>query len=172
VLPEYHLTNWLPHVSRFRESCIDSQKYLKKYQALARELSICIVPGTIVEADVDETTKTHVSTTPSCHLSVDKRANVKVLDLDNVAYFIDNKGDILARYVKKNLWGPTERDHLKANDGLPHIAFDTPIGRCGLLICWDLAFPEAWRDLVAQGAKTIILPTFCKLIIHRSSPRC
>jgi predicted amidohydrolase len=28
-----------------------------------------------------------------------------------------------------------------------------------LLVCWDLAFPEAWRELVSQGAKIIIVPT-------------
>lgn len=35
----------------------------------------------------------------------------------------------------------------------------TPIGPVGLLICWDLAFPEAFRELIAAGAKTIIIPT-------------
>jgi predicted amidohydrolase len=29
-----------------------------------------------------------------------------------------------------------------------------------MLICWDLAFPEAFRALVAQGAKIIIVPAF------------
>ena len=29
-----------------------------------------------------------------------------------------------------------------------------------MLICWDLAFPEAFRELIAQGAKLIIIPTF------------
>jgi predicted amidohydrolase len=28
------------------------------------------------------------------------------------------------------------------------------------LICWDLAFPEAFRALIQQGAKIIIIPTF------------
>jgi predicted amidohydrolase len=31
------------------------------------------------------------------------------------------------------------------------------------LICWDLAFPEAFRELIAQGAKLIIIPTFWTL---------
>lgn len=30
----------------------------------------------------------------------------------------------------------------------------------GLLACWDLAVPEAFRVLVAQGAKIIIVPAF------------
>lgn len=40
--------------------------------------------------------------------------------------------------------------------------FDTPIGKVGLLICWDLAFPEAFRELVAKGAEVVIIPTFCE----------
>lgn len=39
---------------------------------------------------------------------------------------------------------------------------DTPIGKVGLLICWDLAFPEAFRELIAKGAEVIIVPTYCK----------
>ena len=40
--------------------------------------------------------------------------------------------------------------------------FDTPIGKVGLLICWDLAFPEAFRELVSRGAEIIVIPTFCE----------
>ena len=43
--------------------------------------------------------------------------------------------------------------------------YDTPLGPIGLLICWDLSFPEAFRELVAQGAKIIIVPTFCSPFI-------
>lgn len=32
-----------------------------------------------------------------------------------------------------------------------------------MLICWDLAFPEAFRELIAGGAKMIIIPTFWNL---------
>lgn len=35
----------------------------------------------------------------------------------------------------------------------------TPFGPVGLLICWDLAFPKAWRELALQDAKVIIVPT-------------
>lgn len=30
-----------------------------------------------------------------------------------------------------------------------------------MLICWDLAFPEAFRELIADGAEIVIIPTFC-----------
>ena len=136
VLPEYHLTNWLPDDPNFRNLCSQSQTYLESYQALAKELNICIVPGTIVEKHSE--------------------------NLHNVAYFISNDGSIISSYQKKNLWHP-ERPHLTSSKHDPHVAFDTPLGKVGMLICWDLAFPEAFRELIAGGAKMIIIPTFWNL---------
>ncbi|KAF2828511.1 carbon-nitrogen hydrolase [Ophiobolus disseminans] len=142
VLPEYHLTNWLPKDPAFIGLCDQWEIYLRKYRDLAKECGICIVPGTIVESHRDATTE------------ADK--------LLNVCYFIDHLGNIAGKYVKKNLWGP-ERDHLTGSGRDVHEVFDTPIGKVGLLICWDLAFPEAFRELIANGAKIIIIPTFWTL---------
>lgn len=130
------LTSWVPDDPRFIPLCAQYQVYLDAYCALARELDICIVPGTIVEA--------HGA------------------DLLNIAYFISAAGTILSGYQKKNLWHP-ERRHLASSAEAPHVAFDTPLGRLGLLICWDLAFPEAFRALVAQGARIVVVPTFWTL---------
>lgn len=80
----------------------------------------------------------------------------------NVCYFIDHQGAVIGKYVKKNLWGP-EREHLTGSGRDIHEVLDTPIGKVGLLICWDLAFSEAFRELIAQGAKIIIIPTFWTL---------
>ncbi|KAI1182879.1 carbon-nitrogen hydrolase [Nemania serpens] len=133
VLPEYHLTSWVPDEPGFRASCADSVIYLRKYQDLAKELKICIVPGTIIESEGES--------------------------LQNIAYFISWDGEIAGRYQKKNLWHP-ERPHLVSSTHEPHCAFDTPLGRVGLLICWDLAFPEAFRELIADGAQMICVPAF------------
>ena len=142
VLPEYHLLNWLPHDEKFKEACGHWRTYVQKYRDLAKECNINIVPGTIVELH-DEGTE-----------------NERLL---NVAYFIDNTGEIVGKYVKKNLWGPIERLHLTSSSSDLHPAFDTPLGKVGMLICWDLAFPEAFRELISQGAKLIIIPTFWTL---------
>lgn len=112
ILPEYHLDSWVPSDPSFHAHCAQHAKYLASYQRIARELSICIVPGTIVEAHGD--------------------------DLLNVAYFIGSDGEILGRYQKKNLWHP-ERPHLTGSMHEPHEAFETPVGKVGMLICWDLA---------------------------------
>ena len=142
VLPEYHLLNWVPKDPKFKAACSQWETYLTRYRDLAKELNINIVPGTIIEL--------HKPDTPE-------------EELLNVAYFIDNTGAIAGRYVKKNLWGAIERDHLTSSAMEEHPVFDTPLGRVGMLICWDLAFPEAWRELIAQGAKMVIIPTFWTL---------
>jgi predicted amidohydrolase len=36
---------------------------------------------------------------------------------------------------------------------------DLPVGRVGILICYDLRFPESARLLALQGAQIIVLPT-------------
>ncbi|KAI1484708.1 putative hydrolase, carbon-nitrogen family [Biscogniauxia mediterranea] len=136
VLPEYHLTSWVPDEPGFKASCAESAAYLQKYQDLAKELGVCIVPGTIIETEGES--------------------------LVNMAYFISSDGAVAGRYQKKNLWHP-ERRHLVSSAHAPHRAFDTPLGRVGLLICWDLAFPEAFRELVADGAQIVCVPTFWTL---------
>lgn len=55
-------------------------------------------------------------------------------------------------YSPTHTRGP-ERDHLTGSGRDVHEVFDTPIGKVGMLICWDLAFPEAFRELIANGAK-------------------
>ncbi|KZL84979.1 carbon-nitrogen hydrolase [Colletotrichum incanum] len=138
VLPEYHLTSWVPDNPKFVSSCAQSGVYLEKYRALARELGISIVPGTIIELDGEE--------------------GDDDLDLLNVAYFIGPDGTVLGQYKKKNLWH-NERPHLTKGPE-PHGAFETPLGRAGMLVCWDLAFPEAFRELIRDGARVIVCPAF------------
>jgi len=78
----------------------------------------------------------------------------------NVSTFISYTGEILGSYNKKNLWHP-ERPHLTSTGkNEEHTIIETPLGPVGILVCWDIAFPEAFRALVRQGAKIIICPTF------------
>ncbi|EDP47434.1 hypothetical protein KXW98_000288 [Aspergillus fumigatus] len=149
VLPEFHLTNWIPTDPRFASLCNDWETYLHRYQALAKECNICIVPGSIVRP---------VSASPTAAAGATV-SDKQTPSLENVTCFISNTGEILGSYVKKNLWGPTERAYLRSSGDSPHQVISTPLGPVGLLVCWDLAFPEAWRELASQGAKIIIVPT-------------
>ncbi len=148
VLPEYHLSSWVEQHGDLLTVARHSAAYLARYQALAKELAICIVPGTILEPrDEGEAG----AATP---------AGDGPIPLANVCYFIGPDGAVLSSYQKRNLWHP-EKGILEASPAPePHVAFDTPLGRVGLLVCWDISFPEAMRALVADGAKTVVVPSF------------
>ena len=62
-------------------------------------------------------------------------------------------GDGLLGHHRKVHIPPTERGLLAPGEGFA--AFDTPIGRVGMLICYDKVFPEAARDLSLDGAEII-----------------
>ena len=67
---------------------------------------------------------------------------------------------ILSRYRKVNTWIPYEV-HASPHDlaGYDEPLFpvtDTPIGRLGCAICYDWLFPEALRQLAANGAEVLI----------------
>ena len=69
-------------------------------------------------------------------------------------------GGILAKYRKVNPWIPFEV-HASPHDvpGYDEPLFpvvDTPIGRLGCAICYDWLFPEALRQLAANGAEVLI----------------
>ncbi|KAJ5606794.1 hydrolase carbon-nitrogen family [Penicillium hordei] len=79
-----------------------------------------------------------------------------------MVYFIDNTDAMKGRYQKKNVWHP-EWTHVKGSQHVPHVAFDTPLGKVGVLICWDVAFPEGFRNLISQRVKLIAVLDFWKL---------
>lgn len=59
----------------------------------------------------------------------------------------------IGKYRKAHLWHREKLWFTPGNLGFP--VFDTPIGRIGLLICWDIWFPEVPRLLSLQGADII-----------------
>jgi predicted amidohydrolase len=65
-------------------------------------------------------------------------------------------GGLVAVYRKVHLWG-SEPDLFRAGDARPAVV-DTSAGRIGLLICYDLEFPE-WARLAAEaGAEILAVP--------------
>lgn len=74
----------------------------------------------------------------------------------NTAVLIDRKGELLGCYRKTHL--PREEWERGITPGDHYPVFETDFGRLGILICWDLQFPEAARALALQGAEVICLP--------------
>ncbi|WP_459206423.1 nitrilase family protein [Pseudomonas sp. MLB6B] len=60
---------------------------------------------------------------------------------------------LLGHYRKAHLWNQEKLWFTPGDLGFP--VFETPIGRIGLLICWDIWFPEVPRLMAAQGADII-----------------
>ncbi|SJM60267.1 Aliphatic amidase AmiE [Actinomycetales bacterium JB111] len=74
------------------------------------------------------------------------------VDMFDTAVLIGPDGYI-GRYRKTHLWNREKLVFEPGNEGYP--VFPTPIGRIGLLVCWDIWFPEVARILAAQGADVI-----------------
>jgi predicted amidohydrolase len=63
----------------------------------------------------------------------------------------------VGRYRKTHLWNNEKLWFTPGDEGYP--VFDTRIGRIGLLVCWDIWFPETARIVAQQGADIICTPT-------------
>jgi N-carbamoylputrescine amidase len=63
----------------------------------------------------------------------------------------------IGRYRKTHLWNTEKLWFTPGDEG--YSVFDTPIGRIGLLVCWDIWFPETARIVSQMGADIICIPT-------------
>jgi 5-aminopentanamidase len=76
----------------------------------------------------------------------------------NSVQVVGADGAVLSRYRKTHLFGPDERAAYEPGD-----KFERPFRlgdlSFGLLICYDVEFPEAVRSLALMGADAILVPT-------------
>lgn len=76
--------------------------------------------------------------------------------LFNSAVLIGPEGHV-GTFRKMHLWNEENLFFEPGDLGFP--VFHTPIGRIGMLICYDGWFPEAWRLCALQGADIVCVPT-------------
>ena len=82
----------------------------------------------------------------------------------NTSYIFDRQGKQIGKHRKVHLFdidvtgGQTfkESDTLTAGDH--DTVFDTEFGRMGVMLCFDIRFPELARMMVNDGAKAILVP--------------
>src|ERR1700736_1915967 len=83
----------------------------------------------------------------------------------NSSLLIDGAGKRVARYDKIHLFDVTipgrdeqyrESTHVAA--GRMPVVADTPVGKLGLSVCYDMRFPELYRELVSKGAEWLGVP--------------
>jgi predicted amidohydrolase len=82
----------------------------------------------------------------------------------NRSYLIDPEGEIRARYDKIHLFdvdlagGERYRESATIAPGEQAVVAETPFGRLGFSICYDLRFPQLYRSLAQAGADILLVP--------------
>ena len=111
-------------------------------RALAAELKIWLLVGSAIVR--------------SGHDGDDRAANRSLL--------IDDAGTIVARYDKLHVFdvdlpnGEVYRESANIRPGDAAALADTPWGRMGLTVCYDVRFPHLFRQLAKAGADLIAVP--------------
>ena len=83
-------------------------------------------------------------------------------DNQNLCFIFDDHGNKIAQYAKAHLLEVharhtyTERDVFDAGNAL--CSFNTPWGKFGVLICYDIRFPEMARLLAQSGVQLLFVP--------------
>lgn len=111
---------------------------------VARDLRLWIVAGTLPLPPTDQP---------------DAKANACSL-------LVDDQGETVARYDKLHLFDvdvADNRGRYRESDDYAHgsrvVVADTPVGRLGLSVCYDLRFPELYSELRRAGAELITAPS-------------
>ena len=82
----------------------------------------------------------------------------------NTSYVFDPEGRQVAKHRKMHLFdidvagGQSFRESATLSPGEQVTVFDTPWGRMGLCICFDLRFEELCRLMVLEGARVLLAP--------------
>lgn len=129
VLPETWNTGFFP---KDLASCADKDGERTKavFSALAKELNVNIVCGSV--------------------------ANRKADGFYNTAYVFDRSGAVAAEYDKTHLFTPSgEHEYFQA--GTHTCRFELEGKKCGLIICYDLRFPELTRTMTLEGVDLLFV---------------
>jgi predicted amidohydrolase len=85
--------------------------------------------------------------------------------LANRSYLYNGKGEQVAIYDKMHLYdvtvkqGESHKESSRFIAGKEPVLVDSPWGKIGLTICYDVRFPHLYRYLAQKGAKYILVPS-------------
>lgn len=86
------------------------------------------------------------------------------------SFVFDDKGLCVAHYDKIHLFdvrvsdNEAHQESLSVERGGQLVVVDTPVGRIGLSVCYDLRFPELYRQLAIKGAQLFSIPSAFTLV--------
>ena len=131
VLPETWNTGFMP-AGDLAASCDENAKAVRaRFSPLARELNVNIVAGSV--------------------------SNLRNGKIYNTACVFDRAGACISEYDKTHPFTPMG-EHEVYTPGDHLVTFTLDSVRCGLLICYEVRFPELWRTLALRGAQVMFLP--------------
>ncbi|MDK2823630.1 MAG: omega-amidase [Clostridia bacterium] len=130
ILPEMWNTSYdLKNVSAIADRA--GSPNAKKIGELAKEFGINIIAGSVADKSGDK--------------------------VYNTSYIFNRQGDQIAKYSKIHLFGlMNEGEYLER--GNERCIFELDGITCGLMICYELRFPELSRALALDGAQIIFVP--------------
>jgi len=141
LTPEYTLMmDGSGRVMRERALEADGRPALPGLQALAKELSVWLLVGSLtLKTDADR--------------------------IANRSYLIAADGSVVASYDKIHMFdvtlpdGKVIRESSAYCPGERATIADTPWGKIGLTVCYDLRFPHLYRALAKAGARYLTIPS-------------
>ncbi len=83
----------------------------------------------------------------------------------NSTFLFDSNGANLCRYDKIHLFnvnlpdGEIYSESCYTEAGTELVVADTPVGKCGVTVCYDVRFPSLYQSLVEQGATWFAVPS-------------
>src|SRR5687768_11189075 len=141
MTPEYTLMmDGSGRTMRERALNADGAPALPELQALARELSVWLLVGSLT-------------------LKTDGER------IANRSYLLAEDGRVVAHYDKIHMFdvtlpdGKVIRESSAYCPGERAVVADTPWGKLGLTVCYDLRFPQLYRTLARAGARYLSIPS-------------
>lgn len=151
-LPEVFTVGYFSFASYARRAEQLDGPTLTRLAEIASEHEIAVLAGTIIEdlsgtSGMSETSGSGIDDGPAEE------------GLANTAVFLDREGTRRAVYRKHHLfgYGSRESELLIPGEQRPMVSFEG--FEVGFTTCYDLRFPELYRDLTERGATLVLVPS-------------
>ena len=99
-----------------------------------------------------------------CHIFMGSMVENDKSHLYNTSILLNPNGQIAARYRKIHLFGYQSDESILLEPGKDITVADVPWGKSGLSTCYDLRFPELYRQMVDIGATFFLVASAWPLV--------